>query len=259
MQAKSGIFIPRQTGCRLMCTVSFIPNPRGFFVGMNRDESVRRPVALLPQVHFCDGRLSVYPSEPAGGTWIGLNDAGLCFALINWYAVRVRPVNGTISRGTVVKALLPARTLDESHSALRLLPLSRMPPFRVMAIALRDRSITEFRWDQDLLLTERKPWNANHWFSSGLDESAAQAKRGEVCRQEWKKPNAGDLEWLRELHKSHLPEPGAFSICMHREEAATVSYTEIEIKESLGVMRYHPGPLCGGSADLIERTIPLPR
>ena len=240
-----------------MCTVSFIPNPQGFFVGMNRDESVHRPVALLPEVHFCDGRQSVYPSEPAGGTWIGLNDAGLCFALINWYAVRVRTVSGTISRGTVVKALLQASTLDESYSAMRLLPLNRVPPFRVIAIALRERAIAEFRWDQDLLLTERKLWNANHWFSSGLDESAAQAKRGEVCRQEWKKTNAGDLHWLRELHKSHLPEPGAFSICMHRQEAATVSYTEIEVEESLGVMRYHPGPLCGGSADLIERTIAL--
>ena len=240
-----------------MCTVSFVPNSRGFCVGMNRDESVSRPVALWPEVHSIDGRPCVYPREPAGGTWIGLNDAGLCLALINWYAVPVRPVNGTISRGTIVKALLKARTLDESCSTLRLLPLNRVPPFRLIAIALRERAVAEFRWDQDVLLPERKRWTANHWFSSGLDESAAQTKRKEVCLQEWKKPHAGELQWLRELHKSHLPERGAFSICMHREEAATVSYTEIEIEDSFGVMRYHPGPLCGDSADLIERTIPL--
>ena len=240
-----------------MCTVSFVPNSRGFCVGMNRDESVSRPVALVPEVHFNDGRPCVYPSEPAGGTWIGLNDAGLCLALINWYAVPVRPVNGTISRGTIVKALLKARTLDDSYSTLPLLPLNRLPPFRLIAIAPRERAIAEFRWDQDVLLPERKRWTANHWFSSGLDESLAQAKRGEVCLQEWKKPHAGELQWLRQLHKSHLPERGAFSICMHREEAATVSYTEIEIADSFGVMRYHPGPLCYGSADLIERTIPL--
>jgi hypothetical protein len=224
---------------------------------MNRDESVSRPVALWPEVHSIDGRPCVYPREPAGGTWIGLNDAGLCLALINWYAVPVRPVNGTISRGTIVKALLKARTLDESYSTLRLLPLNRLPPFRLIAIALRERAVVEFRWDQDVLLPERKRWTADHWFSSGLDESAAQAKRGEVCLQAWKKPHAGELQWLRELHKSHLPERGAFSICMHREEAATVSYTEIEIEDSLGVMRYHSGPLCGGSPDLVERTISL--
>jgi len=240
-----------------MCTVSFIPNSQGFYVGMNRDESRLRPVALLPEVHLGEGRPCICPSEPAGGRWIGLNDAGLCLALINWYAVPMRPMNGAISRGTVVKELLKAGTIDESDSALRQLPLKRMPPFRLIAIALRERTVVEFRWDQDVLLPQKKRWTANHWFSSGLDESAAQAKRGEVCRQEWKKPNAGDLQWLRELHKSHLPEPGAFSICMHRKEAATVSYTEIVVADRLGVMRYHPGPLCGGSADLIERTIPL--
>ena len=57
--------------------------------------------------------------------------------------------------------------------------------------------------------------------------------------------------------KSHLPEPGAFSICMHREDAGTVSYTEIVIEDRLGIMRYHPGPLCDGAAGLIESTIPL--
>ena len=35
----------------------------------------------------------------------------------------------------------------------------------------------------------------------------------------------GRLNWLRRLHRSHLPERGPFSICMHRSDAATVSYT----------------------------------
>jgi hypothetical protein len=240
-----------------MCTVSFFPNSRGFYVAMNRDESLRRPIAALPEVHVNDGRLSVYPSEPTGGTWIGLNDSGLCLALINWYGVPAHPESQAISRGMVVKTALAARNIDELHSALSLLPLNRLPPFRVIAISFQERWITEFRWDQNVLLSQRKQWKGNHWFSSGLDESTAQAKRAEVCRQEWKKPDAGGLQWLRELHKSHLPEPGAFSICMHREDAATVSYTEIVIEDRLGVMRYHPGPLCDGSTGLIESTIPL--
>ena len=224
---------------------------------MNRDESLRRPVAALPEVHVNYGRFSVFPSESTGGTWIGLNDSGLCLALINWYAVPARPESQAISRGIVVKTALTARNIDESHAALSMLPLNRMPPFRVIAIAFQERAVTEFRWDQNALLPKRKDWIANHWFSSGLNEPIAQAKRAEVCLQEWKRPNAGGLLWLRELHKSHLPEPGAFSICMHREDAGTVSYTEIVIEDLLGVMRYHPGPLCNGSTTLIERTIPL--
>ena len=36
------------------------------------------------------------------------------------------------------------------------------------------------------------------------------------------------LAWMRRLHRSHVPAPGPFSICVHREDARTVSYTEIE-------------------------------
>jgi hypothetical protein len=240
-----------------MCTLSFFPNSRGFYFAMNRDESLRRPLARLPEVHVSNGRFAVYPSEPSGGTWIGLNDSGLCFALINWYAVPARPAGQAISRGMVVKTALTARNIDESHSALRMLPLDRMPPFRMIAIAFQEYAVTEFRWDQNALQPLRMQWFANHWFSSGLNESTAQAKRAEVCLQEWKRPDAGGLQWLRELHQSHLPEPGAFSICMHRADAGTVSYTEIVIEDSLGIMRYHPGPLCDGSAGFTESTIPL--
>jgi Transport and Golgi organisation 2 len=224
---------------------------------MNRDESLRRPVAALPEVHVSNGRFWVYPSEPTGGTWIGLNDSGLCLALINWYAVPARPESQAISRGIIVKTALTARHIDELHSAFRMLPLNRMPPFRLIAMAFQEHAVTEFRWDRHVLLPQRKPWIANHWFSSGLNESTVQAKRAEVCLQASKKPDAGELPWLRELHKSHLPEPGAFSICMHREDAGTVSYTEIVIEDNRGIMRYHPGPLCDGSADLVESTIPL--
>jgi hypothetical protein len=240
-----------------MCTISFIPNSKGFYLGMNRDESLRRSVALPPETHRIGNRCSIYPSEPSGGTWIGFNDLGLSLALINWHAVPTRQENRVASRGVVVKTLLAADNIDQFDSALDALPLHQMPPFRVIAIALRDRSVAEFRWNQDQLLTVKRHWTAQHWFSSGFDESIVQAKRAEICENEWKKSGAGSLQWLHALHQSHLPAPSAFSICMHSENAATVSYTEIVLETGLGVMRYHQGPLCNHSADLIERSIPL--
>jgi hypothetical protein len=44
---------------------------------------------------------------------------------------------------------------------------------------------------------------------------------------------------------------------MHRKDAATVSYTEVVVGTETVLMRYHPGPLCNGSTDFIERIIPL--
>jgi Transport and Golgi organisation 2 len=226
-------------------------------LGMNRDESLRRPVALLPEVHRTGNRLSIYPSEPSGGTWIGFNDLGLSLALINWHTVSTRPENRVISRGTVVKALLGSDNIDQSDSALRTLQLRMMPPFRVVAIEPHDRVVAEFRWDQDLLHSITHHWTAQHWFSSGLDESAVQARRAEVCEREWKKSDAGSLDWLRALHQSHIPNRSSFSICMHGQNAATVSYTEIVQEDRLGVLRYHPGPLCENSTNLIELGMPL--
>jgi hypothetical protein len=58
---------------------------------MNRDESVRRVAANSPEVSYRDGHALLYPAEPSGGTWIGVNDTGFSLALINWHAVSSHP------------------------------------------------------------------------------------------------------------------------------------------------------------------------
>src|SRR5436305_622975 len=58
------------------------------------------------------------------------------------------------------------------------------------------------------------------------------------------KTAADDIDRLRGLHRSHLPERGPFSICMHRTNAATVSYTEVTVENRNVTMRYKPGPPC---------------
>jgi hypothetical protein len=82
------------------------------------------------------------------------------------------------------------------------------------------------------------PWKTNIWISSGYDEPGAQAARSQVFRQALRQSSAGTLAWLRRLHRSHRPERGAYSICMHREDAATVSYTEIRSRPGRVEMEY---------------------
>jgi len=68
----------------------------------------------------------------------------------------------------------------------------------------------------------------------------------------------GRLNWLRRLHRSHLPERGPFSICMHRSDAATVSYTEVAVSGQRATMRYKLGPYCSNGA-MVTKTISLAR
>src|SRR3984893_17562365 len=118
-----------------MCTVSFIPNAHGFYLGMNRDESRLRPIALQPEVHGTAFDFTIY-SNDHGGTGVGLNNSGLCLALINWHRIPTRPNHRAVSRGVVVKELIHARSCDNLDWLLRELPLLGMPLFRLIAISL---------------------------------------------------------------------------------------------------------------------------
>ena len=96
-----------------MCSVTFLPREEGFVLAMNRDELISRVPALPPKVHH-RGELTVLcPSEPSGGTWIGVNSAGLAFSLLNWHSQPDRPGEDLISRGEVVRALLSGRSSSE--------------------------------------------------------------------------------------------------------------------------------------------------
>jgi hypothetical protein len=55
---------------RLMCTVSFLPKPQGFYLAMNRDEKLDRFAALPPKIVDLANRQAIFPREPTGGTWI---------------------------------------------------------------------------------------------------------------------------------------------------------------------------------------------
>ena len=52
------------------------------------------------------------------------------------------------------------------------------------------------------------------------------------------------VSWVRNLHQSHDPLPGPFSICVHREEAATMSYTEVCCSGEGVSMSYRSGSPC---------------
>jgi hypothetical protein len=233
-----------------MCSVSFLPRENGFVLAMNRDELLSRVPALPPRLHL-RGELAVLcPSEPGGGTWIGVSSAGLAFSLLNWHSQPDRPGENLVSRGEVVRALLSARSSREAASILRELPLKKMNPFRLIAISLPEHLLTEWRSGNEGLTSQAHPWKRHHWFSSGLDEHKAIRVRREVCAE-----FPGDLQelaTLRKLHASHLPVAGPFSLCMHRPEAATVSYTEISVRGDEAAMFYIPGAPCSASPRFSE-------
>jgi len=241
-----------------MCTVTFSPRKSGYALAMNRDEKLSRATGLPPAEKSVQGRKILAPSETGGGTWITLNDRGTTFALINWYAITTRVKTKPVSRGTVVTAVSSMNTDRGAKQALEQLPLRQINPFRLIGFFPEENKVLEWRWNLKTLSHKLHPWRIQQWISSGFDEPTAQKIRGEIFQQFSRQTSVGTLNWLRRLHSSHLPKAGPFSTCMHRSDAATVSYTEITVSSQNSAMRYFSGALCQCSPVQLEfRTLKL--
>lgn len=221
-----------------MCTLSFMPVRGGFHLLMNRDEQRSRPDALPPRLHPSGRLRSIYPSEQGGGTWIGGNDAGLCAALLNWYARPVLIERRAFSRGLIIPTILGAPDSEGALVFLKSLPLGKLAPFRLFLFHARETKATMITSDGATLELRKLPWERSHWFSSGHDEAEVSRIRGETALSAAADTDAGTLTWLRRLHLSHEPQEGAYSFCMHREDACTVSFTELSITGDRAVMTY---------------------
>jgi hypothetical protein len=225
-------------------TVSFLTRKNGYALAMNRDERLTRVKGLPAKERRVNNHKVVGPSEPGGGTWIALNDSGATLALINWYAIKARVRKNPRSRGEVVNATGSAETPDSAENSLRQLPLNRINAFRLVGIFPRTREVVEWRWNLKKLARLEHHWRAQQWISSGHDEPGAQRVRSRTFRRAQKQRTTGSLDWLRRLHRSHYPERSAYSTCMHRSDAGTVSYSEVVVSRRRGVMRHIAGAQC---------------
>lgn len=228
-----------------MCTLTFIARGDDYYLAMNRDESISRGVAAPPaRIDASSGKAAIYPRDSVGGTWIGTNNRGMSFALLNWSDVLQASTTKERSRGVVIPHLLQFGSHGEVQTAGERLNLKGILPFRLVGIFPAEKRISEWRWNADNLETQDHAWKSRHWFSSGLSDEQAAKIRGEECQSAWHAEDAGSLQWLRRLHASHVNGPGPFSLCVHREGVKTLSYTELACTREWIDCRYFSGSPC---------------
>jgi hypothetical protein len=228
-----------------MCTLSFIPHLNGYGVGMNRDELRSRPCALAPRYFECNGVTAVYPSETLGGTWIAVNAYGQLFALMNWYSADTRTFTAKQrSRGEIIPQMIFDSDFRAAAPILVSSRLAGVLPFRLIGIDPTHRAINEWRWDGRRIRRSAFPWTRKHWFSSSLSDVQAEEYRCATCTVAASERDPEGPDWLRDLHRSHRPFSGPYSICVHRPDAVTVSYTEVLVNSRLISVRYVAGSPC---------------
>ncbi len=236
-----------------MCTASWLRTDGSFELFFNRDEARTRERAAPPALEESDGVRYLAPRDGrSGGTWIAASERGLALVLLNRSDGCTPPEPS--SRGRVIPRLAAASDSDDFAARLLRQPLRDLAPFRLAAFWLEPENGVVAGWDGSRLSFDSLA-PVGLLCSSGLGDPQAGEQRSRQWLRLREHPGL-DTQGLRAFHRSHDPEPSAWSVCMHREAAETVSYTEIRLGDGEVCLRYVEGAPClGGPAT--EVALPL--
>jgi hypothetical protein len=231
-----------------VCTVTIVPLEDGFRLRCNRDERRDRPEALAPLCREFEDRSIIYPEDPVGGgTWIGVNDAGLAAALLNRTLLDQRPARATTvhgahtlrSRGVIIPQLLLSATLADAVDRMGALKASDFARFRLVLV--QDTATAIVSSDGSTLTISCADLDEPNMFtSSSLGDAVVEGPR----RQLFVELFAGDeSSWLRaqrRFHHHRWPSRPDVSVRMERYDARTVSQTVVDVRSTAVQLRYIP-------------------
>ncbi|MFL0809706.1 MAG: NRDE family protein [Agarilytica sp.] len=228
-----------------MCTISWLVSDTGYQIFFNRDERKTRAQALPPAVIQENGVNSIMPIDPVGqGSWCAVNEHGISFALLNYYQGRL-PKGHLRSRGQVVRQCASYNNLAEAKDFVRSLNHQKYPPYSLLCFCPKALStqISMLRWNgRELIECEQ----VSPLISSAVKYDEVFASRINVYKSLVgnKAAQARTQDDHFSLHASHIPEKSSKSICMHREEAQTVSFSQVSVNTTDIEFLYADGPPC---------------
>jgi len=218
-----------------VCTASWLIRPDGYDLLFNRDELRTRPIALPPRRGERNGMRFLAPVDrQGGGTWITVNEVGLCLFLLNRRPDR-EPRAPQASRGLIPLELVDASEVGEIGRRTATLDLGRYRPFTLGAIAPGGPPAV-YAWTGEAL--ESADGTPPLVSSSVGDESLFAERRATYPK------GALSLRKLLAYQRSHGSGPSAASVCMHREDAQTVSFSHVQVTAGQVRLGYAPGSPC---------------
>jgi hypothetical protein len=220
-----------------VCTVSWLHQPGGYHLLCNRDEKRSRGIADPPRLFERGGADYIAPIDADfGGTWIAVNEHGISLCLLNGRSGR-----GTQSRGLIIPDLIWSRSIDDCAFLLRQSDLSPFAPFTLLMLEPGQPAAVA-AWDGMCLTLDpdaRAPLTSSSYDPDGV--------RRERLR-EFARLKPADLASLRRFHTSHAGSSGAHAACMHRPDAETVSFSEVNVRDGRIRFHYLPAAPCARDA-----------
>ena len=140
-----------------------------------------------------------------------------------------------------MRDLLDCHNLQESLKRLTHIDLTRFPPFTLVTLA-RFAEPTIWHWNGQKLWSEMDAAALPLSSSSFLTAEVIDARRQYF--QQLIGNGTPDAATLPVFHRSHEPERGAYSVCMHRDDANTVSFSHVRVTADKVEFAYQDGPPC---------------
>jgi len=239
--------------CVLMIAWRMPGAPR-WVVAANRDESRARP-SHPPRLERCGARRALVPrDEVAGGTWLGVNDAGVAVALTNRADATFDPRRP--SRGRLPEQVLGCATAAEARDVLAE-RVARESFNGFNLFCADDTEAWVARWNGTLDVAALQP--GTHVLTNSHDLDVLEVP--ELSRLPW-----GHVDWpvvraaLQDLLGDHAPRDGeATPLCKHGDVYGTVSAALFHPLEHGGWrMSYADGNPCTTPFVTLHLDAPVP-
>ncbi len=165
-----------------MCTVTYLPQERGFVFTSNRDEHFSRSKTVFPFEKRIGKHSFYFPQDPlAFGTWIAINKNSLVCLLNGGFTKHKHLPPYRKSRGIIV---LERFNYDSFDSFVETIDLNQIEPFTMISI-IWDKPIEpilqEFIWDGETKnLSQKNSKEKQIWSSSTLYEEKIREERNEI-------------------------------------------------------------------------------
>ena len=236
----------------IMCTVSWIRGADDYQLFFNRDERRTRLQALPPRLLSRDGVRFLAPVDgDFGGTWISTNEFGISLCLLNGANLTGSsgpPPTAARSLGLLLPELISSANISDVYDRLQRTDFAYYAPLTLVGMGLGAAAVA-IEWDGRQRVSNVMEQSCFMLTSSSFQtEAVCQTRQTEFARIiAVRTPDSSptpDQAAFLQFHASHVPSRSAYSTCMHRPDAETVSFSQITATAQSTELLYSPAAPC---------------
>jgi hypothetical protein len=241
-----------------VCTLAavFDGKSQTLVVGFNRDEKrSRAPETAIAHLMQKETKIIAPQDSEAGGTWIGVNETGLVFCLLNINSSDTLSLGAqSISRGAIIPSIWQAKSIGEARDLMKAHENNHGKSYRLLVFSglcqkTSDHSNKIFipQWCE-WIHESRKPMEIKEGVLTDIPllRASSSAACGDAAAQDFRQMqltqifdrtqktegdfNLGDIVF--EFMHLTIPNQEVLSPLMSRSDAATTSVSLISVKPS---------------------------